>query len=221
MYTPNRDYPITYNLGGGSASNPATYDLASNITLGNPYKFGFKFNGWKETGNDEPHSVSIPQGSFGNKNYTADYEDKTVQLSVYINYQQEIPMTCIRVYDGNNYVTYTPTTDTYGWYKLIGPDGKECSEYYLTCVKGSRIEFIHPSDWMWEKTVNHGMSPINYNMQQSSTAYFTVPNDASDKAGLTIYCYAFSGSPKEHCFNADSASGWMQSLITNGQIYVK
>lgn len=71
-------YNITYNLNEGSVSsaNPSSYNITtSTFTLNNPIKQYFNFLGW--TGTDLTEStqvVSIPQGSTGNRSYTANWE---------------------------------------------------------------------------------------------------------------------------------------------------
>ena len=71
------DYSITYNLGGGSVagSNPTTYSVTSAaISLTNPTRNGYTFTGWTGTGLSEAStSVTIPSGSTGNREYTANW----------------------------------------------------------------------------------------------------------------------------------------------------
>ena len=72
-------YTITYDLADGTLpegiTNPSTYDITSaTITLNNPTKDGIYFMGW--TSDDffgASMSVTIPQGSTGNKTYTANW----------------------------------------------------------------------------------------------------------------------------------------------------
>ena len=71
------DYPISYNLDGGSVltPNPGSYNIeSSNITLVNPTKPGHTFIGWTGTGLDEvTQTVTIASGSMGDRSYTAVY----------------------------------------------------------------------------------------------------------------------------------------------------
>ena len=66
-------YTITYNLNGGSATNPTHYTIESDdITLVNPTRTGYTFLGWLGTGLTElTMSVTIPHGSTGDRTYTA------------------------------------------------------------------------------------------------------------------------------------------------------
>ena len=82
-FTPN--YSITYNLDGGTADNPTSYNVFSDeITLNNPPNHnGFTFLGWIGTGiNDPTMTVVIPNGSTGDREYTAIWSsDIIIKLS--------------------------------------------------------------------------------------------------------------------------------------------
>ncbi len=71
------DYDISYELNGGTAENPATYTTEQTITLNNPTKTGYNFTGWSGTDLDgeDDMEVTIPAGSTGNRNYTANWSD--------------------------------------------------------------------------------------------------------------------------------------------------
>ena len=73
------EYTITYDLDGGNLlegkTNPETYTVETDgFTLNNPVKSGYTFLGW--TGTDlaeKTVSVSIAQGSIGNRSYKANW----------------------------------------------------------------------------------------------------------------------------------------------------
>lgn len=69
-------WPITYDLAGGTASNPATYTWETpTFTLTNPTRDGYVFLGWTgSNGNTPSTSVTIAQHSHGNKRYTANWQ---------------------------------------------------------------------------------------------------------------------------------------------------
>ena len=70
-------YTIKYNLNGGTVStaNPTSYKITdADITLNNPTKPGYTFTGWTGTGLSEASTtVTIKSGSYGNREYTANY----------------------------------------------------------------------------------------------------------------------------------------------------
>ena len=71
-------YSISYLLNGGTvaANNPNTYTVESaDITLRNPTKAGYTFQGWIGSGLTEPtNPVIIRKGSIGDRIYTAMWE---------------------------------------------------------------------------------------------------------------------------------------------------
>ena len=70
-------YAITYTLNSGTVSpaNPASYTVETpTFTLTNPTRTGYTFAGWTGTNGTPPQiTVSVPIGSTGNKNYTANW----------------------------------------------------------------------------------------------------------------------------------------------------
>ena len=71
------EYTITYNLNEGTVAtaNPTTYTYeTATITLNNPTKTTYYFNGWTgSNGNTPNRSVTIAKYSHGNKSYTANW----------------------------------------------------------------------------------------------------------------------------------------------------
>ena len=78
-------YNITYVLNGGTVANPnpTTYnEETATFTLNNPIKAGYTFTGWSGTDltGDDNLTVTIPQGSSGNRTYTAHYTPNTYYI---------------------------------------------------------------------------------------------------------------------------------------------
>ena len=77
------NYTISYDLAWwtASTSNPTSYNIeTSTFTLNNPTKAGNRFIGW--TGTDlasATMTVTIPQGSTGNRSYTANWFQNNYQ----------------------------------------------------------------------------------------------------------------------------------------------
>ena len=72
-----RTYYISYDLDGGTnPKNPTRYNmLTETFTLSNPTKQLYIFNGWTGTDLNEPTKVvTIPQGSTGDRKYTAHWD---------------------------------------------------------------------------------------------------------------------------------------------------
>ena len=68
-------YTITYDLDGGSATNPANYNIeTATFTLNNPTKEHNDFLGWTGSNGSTPQTtVTINNGSTGDKTYTANW----------------------------------------------------------------------------------------------------------------------------------------------------
>ena len=74
------DYDITYIMNGGTnhADNPATYTIEDDlITLEDPSRDGYEFEGWTPTDN-------IPAGSTGNKTFTANWSAAIIYDITYV-----------------------------------------------------------------------------------------------------------------------------------------
>ena len=69
------EYTINYELNGGSAVNPTSYNvLTESFTLVNPTREGYDFLGWTGTGlTERTMIVTIEKGSTGNRAYTANW----------------------------------------------------------------------------------------------------------------------------------------------------
>ena len=77
-------YNITYNLGGGTVTNPTSYTVESDaITLKNPVRTGYTFIGWSGTGltGENNMTVTIPKGSAGSRAYTAHFSQNSYTVA--------------------------------------------------------------------------------------------------------------------------------------------
>ena len=81
-------YSIAYDLAGGvlaeGETNPTSYTIESeDITLVNPTREGYTFEGWIGTDLAEPSlEVTIAKGSIGNRSYTATWTVSTVIMTI-------------------------------------------------------------------------------------------------------------------------------------------
>ena len=78
-------YTLTYDLAGGvvATANPTEYNIESAaITLTNPTREGYNFAGWTGTGlSGATQTVTIAQGSIGNRSYVATWTPITYTLT--------------------------------------------------------------------------------------------------------------------------------------------
>lgn len=70
-------YKIEYELAGGTANNPTTFNKNTpTFTLNSPTRTGYNFNGWTGSNGSTPQKiVTIEQGSRENRKYTANWID--------------------------------------------------------------------------------------------------------------------------------------------------
>ena len=80
------NYTISYDLDNGSFSSkpPTSYNITSNtVTLLTPTREGYTFTGWTgSNGTTKQKTVTIPKGSTGNKNYTANWTANTYKVTL-------------------------------------------------------------------------------------------------------------------------------------------
>ena len=77
------EYSISYDLSGGSSSNPATYHKdGSAVVLTAPTRAGYTFVGWTGTDLTElTMTVTIPAGSYGDRSYTANWQANSYKVT--------------------------------------------------------------------------------------------------------------------------------------------
>ncbi|MBR1901452.1 MAG: leucine-rich repeat protein [Bacteroidaceae bacterium] len=127
----NYTYTITYNLDEGSVAtaNPTSYTYETDaITLTNPTRFGYYFNGWTgSNGNTPQTTVTIANHSHGNKSYTANW---------------------IKAWTGSGTQGDPYTITSWQGLDLLAQyvnSGNDC--YYVYFQLGGNIEYTHTTNW--------------------------------------------------------------------------
>nr|MBQ0091335.1 InlB B-repeat-containing protein [Candidatus Enterousia merdequi] len=115
-----KEYTITYELSGGnnSESNPSTYTIeSSEITLSSPTKEGYEFVGWYDNSGFTGDQITvIPQGSFGNRTYYAQWKTSLCDLGEYRQDDECLICPENKYCPGDNTVTECPQG-------LVAPQG--------------------------------------------------------------------------------------------------
>ena len=135
-------YTISYELDGGILAedeiNPESYTVESApITLHNPTRTGYAFAGW--TGTDLSASsatVTIAQGSIGNRTYTAHWTANTYQVALNTN-GGTLSDTITSYTYGTAVSLPAPTKTGYtfaGWYENEGCSGDAVTEITATDI---------------------------------------------------------------------------------------
>ncbi len=142
-------YTITYDLNGGEVdgTNPTEYTVTDEITLLNPTKIGYDFDGWTGSNGSTPEkSFKILVGSYGDKQFVANWLPSTNTIYKVYHYHMDtngesytLIVNDIQELTGttddyvspsvNNYEGFTsPNTQTV----QIKADGSTIVEYYYT-----------------------------------------------------------------------------------------
>ena len=230
------NYTITYNLNGGSASNPSSYNIKTDtFTLSNPTKTGYTFSGWTgSNGSTKQTSVSITKGSTGDKSYTANYS---------IN---QYDVTYIDVIDSTNGTQLGKTTKKVNYNSNVrGSDiGSSTSDnayyngyYYssdtsaIVTTNGATVYRIFKlrtidktSNLTWNDNNNkNGFRPSKYTLKlMRNGALFKQVELASSQTSYTfsnLTKYDSNGNAFKYTFEVDTNSDrYKMSIDGNGNI---
>lgn len=142
-------YDIIYHLNGGTAFNETSYTVESAaITLINPTREGYTFAGWSGTDiQGTSMTVTIPKGSIGNREYTANWTVIEYNISYNLNGGTVA---------GENPVKYTVETDTFTLvnptkpgYTFVGWTGTDLNGKTMTVVieRGGMGDRVYTANW--------------------------------------------------------------------------
>ena len=128
------NYTISYTLNDGIVSgNPTVYNVeTTTITLKNPTKTGYTFTGWTgSNGTTAQTTVTIPKGSTGNKNYTANWKINNYTIT----------------YDNNYYANslWNDTASTAKYNAYLATPKSKTNLADVNVKYGSYIRFIMPT----------------------------------------------------------------------------
>ncbi len=191
LWTP-KNYPITYNLDGGSATNIVSYNIESDeIVINNPTRLGYSFRGWSGTElvGDNNKNVTIPVNSHGERSYTANWDTIPYSLSYALNGGSASNPTSYNV----ETETFTLTNPTRTAYDFVGWSGTGLTGNTNTTVSvttGSYGNRSYTANW------NPTNYSISYNLNGGSASNATSYNIESGAITLnnpTRAHYTFAG----------------------------
>lgn len=163
------------NLPNGNETIP--YTVEQEVKLPYPEKAGYFFEGWSGTGmTGQEYYVTIPEGTTGNREYTAHWKPTTYEIAFLMNGGE--PLASI------SYTVESPDFDlpipVRNGYKFVGwtSDGITVPQEIVTIHQGSMGFRMYTANWkVIEYTItldtNGGpaVSPIKYTVEDS----FTLP----------------------------------------------
>ena len=180
-WTPT-NYTISYNLNGGSATNPTSYNVETGaITLNNPTRADYDFVGWSGTGlsGNNNKSVTIPAASYGNRSYTANWTPKNYSISYTMNGGSASNPTSYNV-ETNSFTLNNPTRANYDFVGWSGTGLTGSNNKTVTITKGSSGNRSYtanftPTSYSISYTLNGGSAtnPSSYTIESNN---FTLNN---------------------------------------------
>lgn len=214
-------YSISYDMQGGTISgNKTSYSVTtSTFTLPTPTKTGYSFLGWSGTDiSGMQMTVTVSQGSIGNRSYTANWEKIICTITYNMN---------DGINDDSNPTTYTiDTSDII----LIDPirTGYTFKGWYSNSAFTNKVTIIDTSELTnvtlyakWEKTnyiITYYMDGGTNNALNPSS--YTIDSNSITLAEPTKSSYSFKGWYTDSSFNNKVVSVDTSSL-SNVTLYAK
>ena len=179
-------YTISYDLKDGAVAtaNPTSYNVTTNtITLNNPTRTGYVFLGWTGSNGTTPQmTVTIAQGSTGNKSYTANWGPIYNITYDYAGGKGSNPATYSQLSE-----TFQLAAPTRPGYNFLGWTGSNGNTPQLTVIipKGSTGDKNYTANWeINPSTQVQYLDSLGQTVAQESVA-FNRP-EAPEVAGFTF-----------------------------------
>ena len=172
------EYTITLlEMDGAGTSEALVYTVEQPVTLPTPTREGYAFLGWTVNSDMAPQlTVVLPQGSIGNKTYTANWELTGYTVTMNLNGGSG-ETTLLYTVEDEEFALPTPTRNGYEFVGWTG-EGITTPQTSVKIPKGSTGNKAYTANWqVIEYTItldtNGGpnVSPIKYTVEDS----FTLP----------------------------------------------
>ena len=172
------EYTITLlEMDGAGTSEALVYTVEQPVTLPTPTREGYAFLGWTVNSDMAPQlTVVLPQGSIGNKTYTAHWELTGYTVTMNLNGGSG-ETTLLYTVEDEEFALPTPTRNGYEFVGWTG-EGIIMPQLNVTIPTGSTGDKAYTANWqVIEYTItldtNGGpnVSPIKYTVEDS----FTLP----------------------------------------------
>ena len=207
-YTANwsiNTYSIGYNLNGGSISGQKTsYNVTTeSFTLPTPTRTGYTFTGWTGSNGSTPQkSVTIANGSTGNKSYTANWSANTYYVTYDANGGSGAPAKQAFVFNSGAKISTTKPTRT--GYTFVNWDYNGNKFNPGDAIPSGWGSFTLTAQWSANSyTVTYNANNGSGSMSPSTATYNS--NFLTKKNEFTRTGYTFNGwSTKPD----GSAGGW-------------
>ena len=170
-----KSYTISYNLNGGSLSNPkTTYNVEETFTLPIPTKTGYNFVGWTGSGYDVPvYNLKI-NNSTGNKTFTANWDAKHYSVDINPIIQNIIYSAGLSGFTFSVWINNIQVADHVTDYYNNSVDYGSKIRVYVYDRDGYSITSFR--DQTWTVTNNMTINPTWYDDIAPTITNFTVEN---------------------------------------------
>ena len=214
------NYTITYNLDGGSVPHPSSYNIETNtFTLNNPTRSGYTFKGWTgSNGNIPQTTVTIANGSTGNKSYTANWQVINYSLTYDLGGGSASNPSSYNV-ETSTFTLNNPTRTGYTFKGWTGSNGS-VPQTNVTIEKGSTGNKTFAANWeVASYSITYNLdggvatNPTNYNIETNT---FTISNPT--KEGYTFKGWTGSnGTTPETTVIIEKGSTGNKTFVATGK----
>ncbi len=188
------NYNIAYDLNGGTLekSNPATYNVTSaTITLNNPIKTGYEFIGWTGSNGNKPQiSLSIVDGSTGERSYIANYIPISYSITYTLN-DGNVTTANPKNYDITS-ATITLNNPTKTNYDFLGWEGtgipSGTASLTVTIPQGSTGARSYVASWTLASVLTFDLSQgVTLEMRRCPAGKFNMGSERTGSDNHTVY----------------------------------
>lgn len=144
--TADKLYTVTLDASGGDPIRPIQYTVESEaFLLPTPVRTGYIFLGWTGEGITEPQkSMEIPQGSTGDRTYTANWQ--VIEYTVTLDVSGGDPLDPITYTVETPVILPTPTSTGYTFLGWTG-EGETAPQPTVVLPKGTTGDKIYFANW--------------------------------------------------------------------------
>ncbi len=165
------EYTVTLDVSGGDPLDPITYTVETPVILPTPTSTGYTFLGWTGEGETTPQlTVVLPQGSIGNRTYTANWELTGYTITMNLNGGSGETALLYTVED-EDFALPTPTRNGY---EFVGWTGEGITEPQKTIEipQGSTGDRTYTANW---QVIEYTITLLDINgVGTSETLVYTV-----------------------------------------------
>lgn len=203
-------YAITYDLGGGSIEGQKdSYDMSTEtFTLPTPMRTGYTFIGWTgSNGTTAQTSVSVKNGSTGDKNFKANWKATSYNITYELNGGTLTGHKTNYTIETDTFTLVSPSRSGYTFTGWTGSNGTTAQKS-VNIKKGSYGDLSYTANWSYD--------PIKVSMPQTligdknGNSQFMVKSD-DIKAGSIEVTF-----PKGFYYNQAGKNPVFASLLSDG-----